>query len=66
MVIASFCLIKFFNSHSSIFQLCWDGSSGLNQYEARENVFSQIHRQVTLGRLEPAASSQALHHCAPR
>ena len=64
-----FCLIWFFTSQSTIFQLCWEGLPGLSQYLARINVSCSIFK-LDAGEAHTRnpcleSSTLPLSHCTP-
>ena len=56
------CLIWFFTSHQQSFSYKGMVIPGLNQYQARINVFAQGHNAVKPVRLEPAALRSQVEH----
>ena len=56
------CLISFFTSQSTIFQLSRDGSSWVEPVLSKDKCLAQGHNPVPLVRLEPAIPRSQVKH----
>ena len=57
-----FCLIWFFMSQSTNFQLCWERSSWVEPVLSKDLCLAQGHRAVTLVMLEPTTPQSWVEH----